>query len=682
MKHHMPHPLPCLAFLLFCLSCAFPAWAQNAAAEPTTHIFHLRHFDDDFLRYVYLTIGNHADTAVKEPDLRTKRVVRGTLPTGTDPSDHMRFVWNVDTGRLYLDLNRNHDLTDDPVFEGGEKTDYWRRFNNIMLSSPRGPQYGLYTIDLEFSWFAGKCDSGRVVVRSGWQGEIELHGKKYLLAFVDNLDGRVTTTDTLILRPAGKALHYMYKEAIPRSGKLFLSGHLYEVSFAIEPAEDGGLVVSRWTEVPTDLVECEVTGRCIARLFFKRYDGTPVILDQPDRRVAIPVGRYFIQDVYVDGGPSVGVVSGGHRNGFEVSTTTPTVIRMGAPLRNTVQVLYQGWDNALGLYYDLQGADGEYYAPPNPDGKQTPRFAVYWKGIRIGSGSFQREMHGVHSFLWQVPVTAFGDLSIVASTNLGELGPTRGEPFVYHRRLRQNLPRLLPWALLVTLLFLPRNRGLHPKMALVVAMLVYWIFGEASRSSLCGDFNPFRYIHFQCILLYQAVGVGLCGLWLLSPFLSRLRRRWIIPPAAILLTAVASLAFWEEAGGEAYPGITAGLIAVFLASLTIVVALALGGVSCRNNYAPWRFTLWTAIWLLVVTVLACLTITAFFGDFRSFHEAVITLSLACGDMTIGSLAASLPYLALTFHNRVFRQRFYTIFRLPGMVEQIEIETATAEPAAQ
>jgi hypothetical protein len=110
--------------------------------------------------------------------------------------------------------------------------------------------------------------------------------------------------------------------------------------------------------------------------------------------------------------------------------------------------------------------------------------------------------------------------------------------------------------------------------------------------------------------------------------------------------------------------------------------LALGGVSCRNSYAPWRLTLWTAIWLLVVTVLACLTITAFFGDSRSFHEAVITLSLACSDMTIGSLVALLPYLVLTFHNRVFRERFDAIFRLPGMVKPTEIETAAAEPAAQ
>ena len=60
-------------------------------------------------------VGSKDPTFKKEPTLSGSKVVRGTLQLGANPSEEMGFAWDRNAGKLYLDLNRNLDLTDDPV---------------------------------------------------------------------------------------------------------------------------------------------------------------------------------------------------------------------------------------------------------------------------------------------------------------------------------------------------------------------------------------------------------------------------------------------------------------------------------------------------------------------------------------------------------------------------------------
>ena len=50
----------------------------------------------------------------KEPAAAPGKTVRGVLNFLGDSSTAIPFLWQEDAGKLYLDLNRNQDLTDDP----------------------------------------------------------------------------------------------------------------------------------------------------------------------------------------------------------------------------------------------------------------------------------------------------------------------------------------------------------------------------------------------------------------------------------------------------------------------------------------------------------------------------------------------------------------------------------------
>src|ERR1017187_9794720 len=51
----------------------------------------------------------------KEPAVASGPVVRGVLKFGGNPSNAIPFVWQRGAKKLFLDLNRNQDLTDDPA---------------------------------------------------------------------------------------------------------------------------------------------------------------------------------------------------------------------------------------------------------------------------------------------------------------------------------------------------------------------------------------------------------------------------------------------------------------------------------------------------------------------------------------------------------------------------------------
>src|ERR1017187_6248606 len=72
----------------------------------------------------------------KEPVAASGKIVRGVLNFGGDASNSIPFVWQRDAGKLYLDLNRNRDLTDDPdgVFLSGRRSTYaYETFTNVHL---------------------------------------------------------------------------------------------------------------------------------------------------------------------------------------------------------------------------------------------------------------------------------------------------------------------------------------------------------------------------------------------------------------------------------------------------------------------------------------------------------------------------------------------------------------------
>jgi len=376
----------------------------------------------------------------REPDFGRRKILRGALPVGPEETDFIGFAWDKAEGKLYLDLNQNLDLTDDP--DGIRRTSargFFQRFQNVHVELTVAGVRIPYVLDIEF--YGPSAPS--VCVRSGWQSEVELNGKKWLFGVVDNLDGTiggipsakeptdlsdladfasllgVSSGDVLILRsaegsgespvqtsPAASRLPVPIpafldqisdpdRFSVPQ--RLSFDGASYDLAFAFEPSETQTELVATFTEAATPTGELRITGQFIKRLVLEQdvRDGLSlVVLDSPDASVSLPEGEYLTKRVDVQDAHSNRLLRAEpHDSRVIIGARESANLKIGGPLSHDLSVDRRG--RTLELSYLLLGAGGESYTDPDPnaqflqDGGRAPRFTIYRAGQQIASGSFE-----------------------------------------------------------------------------------------------------------------------------------------------------------------------------------------------------------------------------------------------------------------------------------------------------
>ena len=129
------------------LACGGPVRAQEAGGETNsqagqvvTAYLDYRAVDYSFVNWG-LSVTQRYSAFPKEPALSGGKIIRGVMQLGSGGSNEMAFVWDRAGRKLYLDLNRNLDLTDDAagVFscQRGPTADYYQEFTNIALPFKR-----------------------------------------------------------------------------------------------------------------------------------------------------------------------------------------------------------------------------------------------------------------------------------------------------------------------------------------------------------------------------------------------------------------------------------------------------------------------------------------------------------------------------------------------------------------
>ena len=380
----------------------------------------------------------------KEPALAPGHVVRGVLKFGDNPSNAIPFVWQTGAKKLFLDLNRNQDLTDDAngVFYGsltGPRfpTLNHQVFTNIHLSFPATSAGAPMLVDFDFFQYG---ESGRplvnVMARSFWQGKVTVAGHDWQVGLVQNLSGQPGSFEhgQLLLRPweernkpftassekpedtlaipwEGKNWVARASDAFAFSPKVFFEGHACQLDWSAEPRGRDEKLALRLTEQQTPLGELQITGSFIQRLVLT---GGPyvVVLAQPPASVKVPPGRYQPYRVWLKQGEAeayfnFGLPQTGKANVIEeitgsqlpvvsppppeqavvVDEQRPAVLAVGGPLTNCVSAARRGRN--LLLSYRLIGAGGgEYWLVRGSDWK-PPQFTVGRSGKQIGSGQFE-----------------------------------------------------------------------------------------------------------------------------------------------------------------------------------------------------------------------------------------------------------------------------------------------------
>jgi hypothetical protein len=247
-----------------------------------------------------------------------------------------------------------------------------------------------------------------------------------------------------------------------------------------------------------------------------------------------------------------------------------------------------------------------------------------------------------------VPLTASGNLAIVASSDLGGLGAREGLPVTCNWVLPSLAPLLLPWLVVLGLLALKPNR----------CAAAWWIWlpagclvalTQAPPAIVPPGTNTFLFVFLDVI---AALAAGLAAVWLLSNYLRRLHRFMSFVCILLALAGFSGLAFVaQQSGGFAIETVQVGIV-LAVAVLVTAVALSLAGLICRGRYHHvglygWLLILQAVIWLVIA------------APFFAWSEFIVPV-LAVAALHFATL---LPFLILSSASPFYRERLKALLRV-------------------
>lgn len=261
---------------------------------------------------------------------------------------------------------------------------------------------------------------------------------------------------------------------------------------------------------------------------------------------------------------------------------------------------------------------------------------------------------------------AFGELKIVPSADIGELGPKEGTAVVYNWRWYYSAPGLLLWLVLILVLVLPKSnhdrRVLLILVPLVFVNLLWLLFKKVSGMS-SSDAQQFD-------ILFQSMAIGIAVLWLIVHKFGGSNGFVRFCLSLGILAVVAGLGTLSYCTG--FSGETAiCLVLLVFMSIVLLLALAVAGSLCKRQYLPVRYMLWLGLCTLFGSVAAMLgffivgTLFIFPGQAKlaSVIFEVAGVGLALG---VCLYVLNLPYMILAFYSPFFRERFYMCLRLKSI----------------
>jgi len=330
----------------------------------------------------------------KEPELSQRHVFRSLLQFGKDTNNAIALIWDQPKRKLYLDLNRNLDMTDDPagVFSS-TTTGFQQSFTNIAL--PVRTPTGLHRAPLDLYLFSnaqGNWAQVQLHSRSLWQAKVTLQREDWQVAAVDNLLGsaRPVPAEFLLLRPWAErtnrvSLYYPPSGIVPFPHQLFWLGQAFQVEPRFDSSGDSAVCKLQLTPQQPPLTDLTLSGESLDYAVLCATNGYTVLLHDPPGIVKLPQGIYTVSAVCLKKGPSEAYrLPGGPRL---VNALTNTSLVLGGPLTNCVALERSG--RKLLMNYRLQGADGQFYHLAQQDRPTPPEFTVYHGDRKVLTGQFQ-----------------------------------------------------------------------------------------------------------------------------------------------------------------------------------------------------------------------------------------------------------------------------------------------------
>ena len=254
-----------------------------------------------------------------------------------------------------------------------------------------------------------------------------------------------------------------------------------------------------------------------------------------------------------------------------------------------------------------------------------------------------------------MPLTAGGKLSIVASSDLGALGPREGSPVTYTWVLPSIAPLLLPWLAILALLALKPNRRaaawwIWLPLGCVIA------FTLAPPAILPSGTNFF-------LDVIAALAAGLAAVWLLSNYLRQSHRLVTFLCLLLALAGFSALAFVSQQAGSLSIELFQGGIALALGVLVSAVALSLAGLLCRGRCRRvglygWLLILLVVIWLVVTAPFLVFALIASGGRI-GWSEFFVFIPM----VALFHFVILLPFLILSSASPFYRERLKALLHV-------------------
>ena len=330
----------------------------------------------------------------KEPELSRQHVHRSLLQFDKDTNNAIAVVWDQPKHKLYLDLNRNLDLTDDPagVFSSTAKG-FQQVFTNVTL--PVKTVAGLLPAILDLHLFtdaSGIWAHVQLHSRSLWQAKVALGGEDWQVAAVDNLFGPQGPTPAkfLLLRPLAArtnsvSLYDTTCGIVPFPSQLFWLGRAFHLERHLDLSGPTPVCRLSFTPQQPPLTELTLSGEFLHYAVLRDTNGYTAVFRGAPGTVKVPQGVYTVSAAWLKKGSAEAI-----RLGIEplvVKATTVTNLALGGPLTNWV--VLDRYGRKLLMRYQLKGADGGSYRLARQDRTQPPEFTVYHGGRKALSGKFE-----------------------------------------------------------------------------------------------------------------------------------------------------------------------------------------------------------------------------------------------------------------------------------------------------
>ena len=335
-----------------------------------------------------LPLGESEVRFKKEPNYAGKDVVRCALYVSPDQKEFIGFACDSEGSTLYLDLNRNLDLTDDPEGVISSTSEGWgNSFEQVAISVEQEGRRRDMLVDMTIygdRW-------GRYEVESSWESSsVSFGDQAFRVSIVDDGDGVITAQDVLFLEPI-EEFQEEGSEGISVELKapttLVLNGVPFALTYAL--SSDGKTVALSVEPSSAPLVEVEMKGHGVERIVMQDEALAAVYLG-PSSILQIPPGNYS-GDVWVRMGE-------GKKNSLWNAGNVSLYVRggsgreswlVGGPIVSKLTCSIPG--NRLQFDQTTVGVGGEKYTPDSFSGGSIgqPKLRIKKAGEVIHVGEFE-----------------------------------------------------------------------------------------------------------------------------------------------------------------------------------------------------------------------------------------------------------------------------------------------------